>query len=389
MFKFLDYSFKDGLAAFRYQGADDVIFTEKVLFKLAGDYNTRLFDKVLKLAWFLIGTSYYKARPTKNTNLQDLSGEQARFLNAVYQEGLSQFAFENNLTREDLAHFEEEEKNIESTITYAGRGQVVLQSGGKDSLLNATLLEEQGAEYTPIFISTDGNYPAVLDKLKYPVLVITREIDLLALKKSGGLNGHVPVTYINQTLALLQAILLNKNTVLTSIGREGEEAHAEIGDLKINHQWSKTATAEKFYQNYLAKLISPDLVVKSPLRNYRELEIAELFAKKCWQKYGREFSSCNVANYQQGHLVRELSWCGHCAKCANSYLLFSPFVEAKEQQALFGGDLFTRPELTEDFKGLLGVDNVMKPFECVGEVAELREAYKKKLPGYGNLSFKI
>ena len=31
--------------------------------------------------------------------------------------------------------------------------------------------------------------------------------------------------------------------------------------------------------------------------------------------------------------------------------------------------------LTETFKGLLGIDGVMKPFECVGEVDELRLAY--------------
>ena len=47
-----------------------------------------------------------------------------------------------------------------------------------------------------------------------------------------------------------------------------------------------------------------------------------------------------------------------------------------DARVLFDGkDLFAKPILTETFKGLLGIDGVMKPFECIGEIDELRAAY--------------
>ena len=52
-------------------------------------------------------------------------------------------------------------------------------------------------------------------------------------------------------------------------------------------------------------------------------------------------------------------------------------MSAKELIAIFGCDLYTKLELAETFKGLLGIDGVMKPFECVGEIDELRYAYHR------------
>ena len=415
MFEFLDYHFdpESAQVTFRYRGADDTIFTEEIFFKKpADDYDTELLDRALFLAFVLSGTSYYKAQPTKTVKLnQPLTASQADFFSRVYQDGLSQFAFENSLTRADLAHFTastEDAPNaeVENDITAApepplaaSETPLVLQSGGKDSLLTATLLAEEDRTFSTLFISSDGSAPDVLksDNLQ----IITRKLDLKNLKNPAYKNGHVPVTFINQSLALVQAILNGQTTVLTSIGQEGNEpatiikspaaADAETEpDLPVNHQWSKTAAAERLFQNYLSENIAKNLTVTSPLRRHTEPEIARLFVAKCWEKYGHAFSSCNIANYKQSHLAAKLTWCGRCAKCANSYLLFCPYLEAAEQQSLFNGeDLLEVPELTDTFKGLLGVDNILKPFECVGEVRELRNCYAHKLAGYGDLPFEI
>jgi hypothetical protein len=111
-----------------------------------------------------------------------------------------------------------------------------------------------------------------------------------------------------------------------------------------------------------------------------------------WERFGEGFSSCNSANYKQGNAEAELHWCGKCPKCANTYLLFAPFISAYNLQALFGGqDLFQDPDLTTTFKGLLGVDGVMKPLECVAEVSELRKAYNMISfgEGYAPLPFTV
>jgi hypothetical protein len=235
----------------------------------------------------------------------------------------------------------------------------------------------------------------VLEMIGRPLVTAERFIDAEGLKEAkerGGLNGHVPITYIVASFALIDAVLNGARTVVLSVGHEGEEAHDWIGDLPVNHQWSKTWPAEQAFAEYMNRYISPDMRVGSPLRGFTELKIAELFTGHAWERYGYEFSSCNRANYMQGNDNTELKWCGECPKCANSFLLFAPFLPADELKSLFNGqDLFEKPLLQETFKGLLGIDGVMKPFECVGETAELRLAYHmaQRRGGYGKLPFEV
>lgn len=393
MFKFKSYHFDPDsyIATFSYEGVDQVSFTETVQFCPSEmPLDLELVDRALFLCFVLIGTSYYKAHPTTQVDLETpLDDFQAQFFSTVYQAGLSQFAFENQLTVDDLAHFKSQTAGAASGIPAPNyQGSLSLQSGGKDSLLTATLFEKHRPKY--LYISNSDSYPLVLDELNGELQIIRRRLDKAALIKTRGLNGHVPITYIVESLALVQAIINHQNTVIASIGREGSEAHAYIGELAVNHQWSKTWPAEQLLAQYVERYISPNLHLGSPLRGFSELKIAELFSQHCWTRYGHKFSSCNVANYRQGTNNQELSWCSECAKCANTYLLFAPFVEPDELNSLYGSQsLFTKPELTDIFKGLLGVDGFMKPFECVGEIDELRQAYELKLPGYPNLPFPV
>ena len=403
VFRFLSYYFDRSTytATFVYQGIDNIIFTEKIFFAPKPGTNTssfnllddpgltQLLDQAMFLAFILIGTSYYKAHPTKNIRLdRPLDDFQARFFSTVFQEGLSQYAFENRLTRDKLATFKPTPGfQNKPAVEYRGQGVLALQSGGKDSLLVAELLNEHNINFVPWYISSssDRSHPNVIDHLDdgfnhQKASVVYRQIDHLHLQPTGGLNGHVPVTFIVESLALIQAILNNQNVILTSIGREGEEPHAMIGDLPVNHQWSKTWQAEQLMTEYIKRYLSPDLHLGSPIRHLSELRIADLFVQKCWQKYGYSFSSCNEANYKQNNQNSTLKWCGHCAKCANSYLLFCPFIPPQFLQSLFGDkDLFLDQNLIQIFKGLLGVGGEMKPFECVGSVEELRSAYHHRM----------
>lgn len=396
-FIFEGYSFDatTATAAFRYSFDARRSFVETVVFPVPDtDYAQATLESALQLAFYLAGISYYKTFPTKEVIFQTAQPDarQAEFLQTVYTYGFSQFMFENGLTPKQLASFSGEGIR-QRAASYRGDGMVALQSGGKDSLLLATLLEEKELTYTPWHVKYGPVYPVVLDGLRFPLRTVERHIDTAALKAAtaeGGLNGHVPITYIIMSYALIDAILHGQKTVLAAIGNEGEEPHDFIGDIPVNHQWSKTWAAEQLFAQYVAEYISPDLQVGSPLRGFSELRIAELFVEKCWQKYGRRFSSCNRANYQQGADNTQLAWCGECPKCANSYLLFAPFVEPIELQSLFGGqDLFAKPSLVETFKGLLGIDGVMKPLECVGEIEELRLAYHMARETYGTERYQL
>lgn len=396
-FVFRGYEFDQATrtATFSYSFDDrNLSFKEVVQFAGGGaEYDREALVRALDLAHILIGTSYYKTFPTKDVRFANggVDGWQADFFNKVYQEGMSQFAFENHLTRADLARFTAGAEGSQP-VSYEGDGVIALQSGGKDSLLTAALLREKNVRAKPLYVTSSDSYPAIIDSVGAP-LVIKRTLDHAALntaKEQGGLNGHVPVTYIVLSLGLIQAILSGKDTVLASIGREGEEPHAWIDDLPVNHQWSKTWLAEQAFADYVQQYISADIRVGSPLRQYSEVKIAELFAEECWEQYGHSFSSCNVANYEQGADNTLLKWCGECPKCANSYLLFAPFIPPAELASVFGGDLFAKASLAETFKGLLGVDGAFKPFECVGEVAELGWAYHAaQQGGYTALSLDV
>lgn len=408
MFKFVGYSFdkENYIATFHYlDDKNSLEYTEKVQFQKNFEYDTslnRILGRALELCFLLIGTSYYKAHPTARVEANvPIDAFKAQFLNVVYQEGLSQFAFENGLTRRNLAHFVPNfsEKMIPMPLPYEKGGVLALQSGGKDSIVTATLLNYAKKNWSALYVGSSNNYPKVLEELDAPLERITRFVDIAGLKRAeavdGYKNGHVPVTYILMSLAVVQAILDRKSYIITSIGHEGEEPHSVITDekygaLEVNHQWSKTFIAEKYFADYVHRYISVDFEVGSLIRGYSELRIAEIFAKECWGRYGRKFSSCNVANYRQKNNNSKLTWCGNCAKCANSYLIFAPFVPHKELKKVFGRkDLFKNTELTNDFMGLLGVDGMKKPFECVGEVNELRQAYSMKLRSYGNLPFEV
>jgi len=396
IFKNYEFNPTTRTAIFRYGFEDGTEFEESVQFARAGEYDHELLDRALFLSFMLVGVSYYKAFPSRDVVLETgaIDDWQAAFLNSIYQEGLSQFAFENHLTRDDLAHFVPT-GSAKTPVRTSADGILSLQSGGKDSLLTATLLGKKHVPFTSWYIGSSSHYPMVLEMIGRPLVTAERFIDIEGLKDArerGGLNGHVPITYIVTSFALIDAVLGGARTIVLSVGHEGEEPHDWIGDLPVNHQWSKTWPAEQAFAEYVRRYISPDIQVGSPLRGFTELKIAELFATHAWERYGYEFSSCNVANYMQGNDNSELKWCGHCPKCANSFLLFAPFLEPDELKSLFGGqDLFEKPLLQETFKGLLGIDGVMKPFECVGETAELRLAYHMagRRGGYGKLSFDV
>ena len=400
-FIFENYHFDEanGVATFRYSFDNTRRFTERVTFDNPEVYDKGMLNSALRLAFLLAGVSYYKCFPTRGVAM--MSGEftdrESALLNTVYREGLGQFMYENGLEPKDMPNFQSGGDHISPTLRYEGEGILALQSGGKDSLLLAELLKSYNHEFNAMYISSGSSYPAVIDKIGAKhVRSVSRDIDRQALalaSQDGGLNGHVPVTYITLAYALIDAVLHNENTILAAIGHEGDEPHAWIGDVQVNHQWSKTWTAEKLLAEHVHGAVSPDIRVGSPLRGYYELRIAELFAERAWEKYGKEFSSCNVANYSQGQTNKTLTWCGECPKCANSFLLFAPFVDPTELASIFNHqNLFVKPQLEHTFKGLLGIDEVMKPFECVGEVVELRCAYymaRQNYPGAYQLPFEV
>ncbi|MGH3203413.1 MAG: hypothetical protein ACRDP5_15365, partial [Streptosporangiaceae bacterium] len=202
-----------------------------------------------------------------------------------------------------------------------------------------------------------------------PVVRAEREIDpqLLRSAELGFLNGHVPVTGILSAIAVLAAVLEDRDAVVMS-----NEWSASVPTLRyqgrpVNHQYSKSADFEAAFRSINAG--RPEYF--SWLRDRTELWVGREFAGL--QAYHGSFRSCNKAFYTDP--ARRLDhWCGRCDKCCFIDLILAPFLPATTLERIFvqTDEPLADPELAPKFLALLGAG--AKPFECVGEVNECRAA---------------
>jgi hypothetical protein len=384
-----------GELIFHYSYDHELFFTEKATLKLPKNtksINKDIVDALCYYTFILAGTSYYKlyVAPEMKIN-QPMDYWQADFFNMIYAGGLSQFIYENNLQPSDIAHFEATSEASHIAQQYNGKGLLLMQSGGKDSLLSAELLKSAGHKFYAWHMSTTGKYPKAIDATPAKkIIVSTRKIDLVKIqaeRNKGGLNGHIPFSAIFAGYGLIQAALLNLQFLIASNESSADEANVEVNGYKVNHQYSKTFAVEKAIQEYLDRYVSHEMHYGSLLRPFDELTVGRLFAKYAWPKYKHKFSSCNLANYKQGEDSGDLTWDGTCPKCANTFLLLAPFVPKKELTGVFNDkNVLTNPEMTETFRQLMGLSEI-KPFECVGTFSEMKKAYQlavKKNSDYMN-----
>jgi hypothetical protein len=132
----------------------------------------------------------------------------------------------------------------------------------------------------------------------------------------------------------------------------------------VNHQYSKSFGFESDFRQYVRDFISPDFNYFSFLRPLNELQIARIFADQV--KYYPVFKSCNAGSKTD-------TWCCNCPKCLFAFTILSPFIPMIELVHIFGKNLFEMPQMLVYLKELTGISEV-KPFECVGTIAEVNAA---------------
>ena len=344
--------------------------------------NVEQIEPALQLLHLVLGISYFKAYLAPNISLPDydLTDDQADFLNALYTNGLGEFLYKSDLDFSDIAKFTASVDGAPQIETSKQLSGVLLPvSGGKDSLLSAEILLSDRVEFTPLHITTTGKYPAVLDQFGQPPIIVKRQIDseLIKANKTDAFNGHVPFSAIIDSILLVAATMFDFRDIVLSHENSANEATTVYKGREINHQFSKTVEFNNLLQAYVHRHINPKLNIFSLLSALTELEINELFVKNgLFNKYQGLWSSCNRANYKLGHDNQKLFWCGECSKCANAFLLLAPFVDKQTLIDMFDGkNLLADNNLTATFNSLLGQSEA-KPFECVAEINELRQAMK-------------
>jgi hypothetical protein len=388
---------ESGVLTCRYS-LDGREFAERFTLAPGPRWHTEAAQAAARLVFLLAGVSYYKtaAPPVIDLGQTAVTETELAFLGEFYRQGLGEFAYHNAL---DLSSLRIEARRIEARriearriearrigahgpadprpgAAEAGHRALVPFGGGIDSIVVVERVRRL-ADVALFIVNRPADRfdaieaPAAVTGL--PIVRAEREIDpqLLRSAELGFLNGHVPVTGILSAIAVLAAVLADRDAVVMSNEWSASIPTLEYQGRPVNHQFSKSDVFEAAFRDVLAQ--SPARLPEyfSWLRDRTELWVGQEFAALA--QYHSSFRSCNKAFYTDP--ARRLDhWCGQCDKCCFIDLILAPFIPAAELRQIFAvtGEPLDDPALAGKFRSLLGAG--AKPFECVGEVNECRAA---------------
>ncbi|HUY85294.1 MAG TPA: endonuclease domain-containing protein [Candidatus Dormibacteraeota bacterium] len=378
-FVFEDYVFDKSakLLTLKYSLDNALSFVETYRFPFDfADYSEAMLDRACQALFFMAGVSYFKTYVPPEIIIKkgELDNESAAFFSKIYQRGLGEFWYVNNLDVGTPVTFP---VTTETLSAVAGptrnAGLLVAIGGGKDSLVAVEILRESEAVTT--WSVNHRQMAQLVAKIGLPHLWVERVWDKQLLDlKNDAYNGHVPISAIYACAGTVVGVLTGRRDIVVSNEQSANEPTLLYQGIDVNHQYSKSQEFESDFQNYLAHIFGRDTVrYYSFLRPFSELRIAELFARLGFDKYKDVFSSCNRAFRLDSDRI---FWCGECPKCAFVFLALTPFVERADLEKLWGGkNLLLDRALEPIYQQLLGIEGD-KPLDCVGEVKESRAAMR-------------
>ncbi len=315
----------------------------------------------------IAGVSYYKCvAPTALVTHPLVSAERA-LLRALYDEGLREFAYRNDLAIPLPVELRETNDNssvplpLIAPVPLENIGALIPVGGGKDSALVADLV----ADGRLMTVNPTAAHERLAASLGRPLLGVTRRLDprLRELIAAGAPNGHVPVTAINSAIAAIVAVVCGLRDVVMGLERSASEPSLVVDGIEINHQFSKSLRAEQ-----LLRAIFEPLGIRyfSLLRPLTELAIGTSLARRGLTD---DIVSCNrvFTVWNETTASREQRPCGQCAKCLFTALVLAPSLDPKAVYAHFGHHVFDE---LENIDGVRALWSDAKPFDCVGERME-------------------
>jgi hypothetical protein len=329
---------------------------------------------LLALLHWVAGVSYYKlaAPPAVAFQAGAPPPAAAPLLEALYSEGLGEFAVVNGLPRLPRPRFGAPAVGTPAAPAGPADGPIasplVLVGGGKDSIVALEVVRAAGLPVTLLSVRDDAAMRRTAQAAGLPRLIVSRRLPLAQLRElseRGALNGHVPITAIIACIALLAAALNGHDAVVLANERSASEGNLVHDGVVVNHQFSKSARAEALLRAAVAEA-APALALFSVLRPASELGIARRFATLTG--YHRAFTSCNAV-FRLDPALRSRSWCADCPKCRFVFLVLAPFMAPDALAAIFGAAMLDDGRQYEGF-ALLAAEGGHKPFECVGEEDE-------------------
>ncbi|MBU6515075.1 MAG: hypothetical protein KGQ78_04195 [Acidobacteria bacterium] len=346
-------------------------FVEVVSFEGTGPLRRPALVAVAELWYLVAGLSYYKAGAARHVDLGDTpAGAHGRaLLDAALHEGLGEYAYRNNLNLDDVVV--EGGRDATSYRPTIDEARVLVPfGGGIDSVVT---VESLGHLERALFVVSpaSGRFAPLEDTAAVTGLEIvraTRQLDPQILRGDDNFfNGHVPVTAMVTLLAAVAALASGRGAVAMSNEHSASSANLRWRDQDVNHQWSKSWSAEMLIADALSERVGPEFVVASFLRDRSELWVAQQFARL--SAYHDVFRSCNRA-FNQRPGERAAHWCGTCDKCLFINLILAPFIERDQLRRIFRSEPIADPRLDATLRSLVGLGIQHKPFECVGDPDE-------------------
>jgi len=370
VFRFVERSIDAaGLIRLRYALDDAYEFEERFRLPVpAAGIDAARVDGLLSLLHWIAGVSYYKTAVPAEMACEtgDPPAAAARLLEALYSEGLGEFAVVNDLP--GLPH-----PRFPVGPPRAGRARGPLRrvlvpvGGGKDSAVAIEIVRRSGLDVALFSVGDAKAIESTVEAAELPRLLVTRRIDsqIAELNARGALNGHVPITAIVALVALITAALHDLDAVALANERSASAPNTIWRGVEVNHQFSKSARAEALLADAVHEA-GAGVDVFSVLRPASELAIARAFARL--PKYHHAFTSCNRI-FRLDPELRTSSWCCDCDKCRFVFLILAPFMAPDELRGIFGSAMLDDDAQYAGF-ALLTATGGHKPFECVGEIEE-------------------
>ncbi len=365
----------EGRISLRYALDDAIEFVERFELppgtRVSGEDRDRV-EGILALLHWIAGVSYYKTAVPSTVECDPTPPGVAKLLEALYSEGLGEFAFTNGLAALPRPKFPAGAPSAQPPRRRATRILVPV-GGGKDSAVALEAVRRSGKEFSLFSVGDAGPIARTAAVADVPHLVVRRQLDpqIGELNEAGALNGHVPITAIVSCVAILTASLHGFDAVAMANERSASAGNVSWNGIDVNHQFSKSLRAEGLLRTALEEL-GADVDYFSILRPASELAIARAFSRMT--DYHEAFSSCNT-NFRLDGLAPSRRWCCDCPKCRFVFLVMAPFSEPEHLREIFGHDMLDDDSQFDGF-ALLTASGGLKPFECVGEEEESRAAMR-------------
>lgn len=383
----------DGVIAcrfsYRMQGRDTIVSLEhRVRFNGHDEPFIAITDPLFVHSVFLLGmaegVSYWKTACPFHFKVcaGDLSMEESVFWEKLYTRGLGEFYWLNGIYGQvpDDGYIQIRslpDAPSHSTGILCTSGCLVPIGGGKDSVVTLELLkhlrdaDDQGMPECFLLSARQASYDtaAIAGYGHERQTEAFRVFDpqLFCMNREGYLNGHVPYSAILGFTAVVAALLRGRRHIVLS--NEGSANEPTVPGTWVNHQYSKSLEYETDFSEYIHRFLTPSVTYFSLLRPWSEARIAMEFVR--YPAYHKAFRSCNKGS-------RENRWCCSCSKCLFVFILIAAHAGVFATSRMFGENLLEKPMLSGILDELAGFTPV-KPFECVGTVAETRWSFDRIL----------